>query len=511
MRRESWQKGVAMSIALLLILLIIVVFTPSFSAVKLSPGTPNKSSVTKNTIIIFNNVNLTIRSTEAIPVNYLMFRIFRSNDNSMIAQVNFSIFGKKISDTPTDAFTMMNVTNTSNLPYNSTWGYGHDEETNNSRTFNYGYGYGPSGSFDLSILYKIAYTTQIIGTFYAKLFVNSTTYTYVSGESTEFTVQPSSSPPPSSPPGEPSSNEAPVADPDGPYIGYVNKPITFTGYHSTDDTAVTGYRWDWTNDGTYDTNWSTAANITHIYTKEGGYTLGLQVKDGENLTDSAITTVNVLTTTDNFQAPVANAAGPYSGLTYQNIQFDGSLSYGVNASIISYNWSFGDGTYSNYITAAHAYEAVGTFTVNLTIIDSNNLQAMDITTVTIELDANRNNISDIMDQTIGADITLSDLHTLVIGGSMYYLVDTNHDDIYDILYNPTTNTKNNLGQQNGKQLIDINIDGQWDYLYDPALDSITPYQVTTSLLDSWWISVFISIIICMMLLVSVWLYKTGRI
>jgi PKD repeat protein len=509
MRRESLQKGVAMSIALSLILLIIIVFTPSFSAVKLSPGTPNKSSVTKNTIIIFNNVNLTIRSTEAIPVTYLIFRIFRSSDDSMVAQVNFSIFGTEISDTPTGTFTMMNVTNTSSLPYNSTWGYGHDEETNTSHTFNYGYGYGPSGSFDLSIVYRIAYTTHITGTFYAKLFVNSTTYTYVSGESTAFTV--SSPPPPSTPGGPPSSNEAPVADADGPYIGYVNTPITVTGADSTDDTAVTGYRWDWTNDGTYDTNWSTAAMTTHIFTQEGGYTVRLQVRDSENLTDSAITTVNVLATSSNYQAPVADAISPSSGLTHQNIQFDGSHSYGFNASIVNYTWAFDDGTHGYDVLSTHAYETNGTFTVTLTITDSHNLQAMDIITVTIEPDENRNGIPDIMDHTIGADITQDDIRPVSLNGVLYYLVDTNADDIYDTLYNPTTNTKNNLGQQDDKQLIDINIDGHWDYLYDPTFGTITPYTVATSLFDAWWISVLISIVILVAILMVSWAYMTGRI
>ena len=472
MRRELIQKGIALGITLSLVILIIAVFTPSYSAVKLSPGTPNKSSVMKNTEIIFNNVSLTIRSQEAIPVNYLLFKIFRISDNGLVAQVNFSIFGKELSDTPIGAFTMMNITNTSNLPYQFGGSYyGYDEETGvNVTGFDHGYGYSV---VNLSILYKISYTTHIAGTFYAKLFVNSTNHTYASA-SIAFTVNEQSSPPPGG--GGGGGNEPPVADAGGPYTGYVYKPITFSGSKSTDDTGVTGYRWDWTNDGVYDTNWSTVAITTHSYDSEGVYTLRLQVKDNENLTGTSTTTVNVTMTTDDFRAPVAEAAGPYTSLTYQSIHFDGSNSYGINASITYYLWAFGDGTYGYNVTSTHAYETAGAYTVVLTVTDSNNLIAIDTTTATIELDANRNNISDVMDQAIGANITQTDLHSLTIGGSLYYLVDTNHDGSYDTFYNPTTNTKNILGQQQGKQLIDVNGDGIWDFVYDPIYGTTSPYK-----------------------------------
>jgi PKD repeat protein len=506
MRREPLQKGIAISIALLLIFLIIIVFIPSFSAVKLSPGTPNKSSVTINTIIIFNDVNLTIRSNEAIPVDYLNFRVFRSNDNSMVAQLNFSILGTKRSETPAGAFTMMNVTNTSDLTYNSTWGFGKNETSNTNQTFNHGYGYGPTGSYDMTILYRIEYTTQFTGTFYAKLFVNSTNYTYVSAESSPFTVNPPPPPGGGGGGGDRSSNEAPVADAGGPYRGYVNTPITFSGSKSTDDTEITGYRWDWTNDGIYDTDWSTVAITTHTYLSKGIYTLRLQVKDTENLTASNTTTVNITTITNDTKAPVADAAGPYKSLTYQNIHFDGSNSHGNNASIISYLWSFGDGTYGYNVTATHAYETAGTFTVNLTVTDSNNLIAIDGTTATIELDANRNNISDALDEAIGVNITQADLHSLTIDGTLCYLFDTNHDGIYDYFYNSATKTKTVLGQQQGKYLIDVNGDGKWEYIYDPAYDTISPFNYENTSSEIPWMYVGLIVFIVAIIVVIVLFY-----
>jgi len=45
-------------------------------------------------------------------------------------------------------------------------------------------------------------------------------------------------------------------------------------------------RWDWENDGTYDTDWSTTKTATHQYSAGGIYVIKLQVSDQEGLTDS---------------------------------------------------------------------------------------------------------------------------------------------------------------------------------------------------------------------------------
>ena len=472
-KKDQWQKGVAVAITLSLIILIIIVFTPTYAAVKLSPGTPNTTSVIKNTNIVFCYANLTIRSTEAIPVDYLLFTINQSSNDFMIAYVMFTLDGTKLSESPLGAFTIQTLTNTSAIPYHSEGNYTvEDEETGNITQYNYGYG---DCGVNLSILYNITYKTHVTGIFYARFFVNSILHTYTSGHSVAFTVKEQSGgggsePPPSS------DNDPPVADAGGPYTGYVNKPITVSGAESTDDAEVTGYRWDWTNDGVYDTDWSTVAITSHSYPTEGTYTLRLEVKDEENLTDSSTTTVNVTTTTNEFQAPIAEAAGPYKGLTFQDILFDGSQSHGISANITYYLWSFGDGTYGYNATTTHAYQTSGTYNVILTVTDANNLIAIDVTTATIELDANRNGVSDELDRAIGVDITSADLRALMINGSLCYLVDINHDGSFDNIYNSVTKIKTDLGQQQENLLIDINGDGKWEYIYNPAYNTISPYR-----------------------------------
>jgi parallel beta-helix repeat protein len=309
----------------------------------------------------------------------------------------------------------------------------------------------------------------------------------------------------------PAEGEAPIAEAGGPYSGYVNQTITFNAGLSSDDVQIVGYRWDWTNDGTWDTNWLLLSKTTHVYSTPGNYTVNLQVQDEEDLRDNDTAIVIVIMGGSQQQAPVADAAGPYHGLTYQNIQFNGSKSYAIATNIVNYTWVFGDGTYGYGASPMHSYESAGTFTVILTVTDSNTLQAIDTTLATILLDANRNNISDVIDEAIGADITSDDLRGVTIAGVLYYLVDTDHDGRSDAFYNPLTNKKTMLGIQDDKQLIDLDGDGKWDYLYNPALGVTEPYIEIVTPLNTPWIGITISVIIFVVILLIVWLYKSGRV
>jgi hypothetical protein len=95
------------------------------------------------------------------------------------------------------------------------------------------------------------------------------------------------------------AGKQPVADAGGPYTGAPNQNITFDGSKSTDsDGTIVGYRWDWTNDGTYDTDWLTTKTTTHAYSVVGKYTVNLQVKDNTNATSTDTATVDIIVDTD---------------------------------------------------------------------------------------------------------------------------------------------------------------------------------------------------------------------
>jgi chitodextrinase len=286
--RELKKKIVAFGMTVSLIVLIFLVLTPPpVIAVKLNPGTPSSPTtpIYPGTIITFNHVNLTIRGPEAIPVDYLNFSIFNTN-NLEIAHVKFFINGTKIlPDYPLGKFTVDNETNTSNLPYNSSGShYGYDEQSGQNITgFGYGYGYG-AGTTALTILYTITYTTQTTGTFYAKLFVNSTNHTYASGQSTSFTVLSQPTPPP------PSSGETPTANTGGPYTGVVGTPVHFDGSKSTAVTGrtITSYSWSFGDGTTY-----AGVKLTHTYTTAKTYTVRLTVTDSTGASGTASTTATI--------------------------------------------------------------------------------------------------------------------------------------------------------------------------------------------------------------------------
>ena len=117
MRDGFWKKGVGFGVALLLVVLILSVLV-SASEVKLSTGAPNDTKVSVGDTIFFSDVSLKIRKAEVIPVDHLVFVIFNQWNDEGVASVNFSLRGDEIprSD-PAGAFTVANVTDTSNLPY----------------------------------------------------------------------------------------------------------------------------------------------------------------------------------------------------------------------------------------------------------------------------------------------------------------------------------------------------------------------------------------------------------
>ncbi len=67
--------------------------------------------------------------------------------------------------------------------------------------------------------------------------------------------------------------------------------------------------------------------------------------------------------------PVAHAGGPYSGVQYSDVQFDGSGSYDLNGDPMTYSWNFGDGNTGTGISPSHTYVSDGIFDVTLVVND----------------------------------------------------------------------------------------------------------------------------------------------
>jgi chitodextrinase len=70
-------------------------------------------------------------------------------------------------------------------------------------------------------------------------------------------------------------------------------------------------------------------------------------------------------------APTADgtAGEPYKGFIGEILHFDGSRSYDRDGTIVSWHWSFGDGTTANGSVVTHIYTEAGAYTVLLTVTD----------------------------------------------------------------------------------------------------------------------------------------------
>jgi PKD repeat protein len=82
--------------------------------------------------------------------------------------------------------------------------------------------------------------------------------------------------------------------------------------------------------------------------------------------------------------PVAAAsATPATGDAPLNVQFSSAQSSDPDGSIVGHHWDFGDGTTSTAANPAHTYNAVGQYTVTLTVTDNSGLT--DDTSLTVSV------------------------------------------------------------------------------------------------------------------------------
>ena len=183
---------------------------------------------------------------------------------------------------------------------------------------------------------------------------------------------------------EPEENIPPVANITAPDIGYVNQNIIFFGNESYDpDGFIVGYRWDFNNDGLFDTDWTPDYYFTHIYLEPGNYTVKLQVVDNYGLQNFSLHNITILELTTDKEFPIPIINGRYEGITYENVHFSSEGSHDPDGDIISYTWYFGDGNTSYEPNPIHAYSKAGYYKVVLIVTDNDNLSQADWTTASI--------------------------------------------------------------------------------------------------------------------------------
>ena len=160
--------------------------------------------------------------------------------------------------------------------------------------------------------------------------------------------------------------EHPIADAGGPYEGETGVPVQFTGMRSSDPEGdPLSYEWLFGDGAT-----GSGSLPHHIYMAPGTYAVTLTVGDGEyTATDATTATIVTIIRPEN-RAPVANAAGPYSGIIHRWIQLSATQSSDPDGDFLTFQWTFGDGQSGYGIAPVHAYVAAGTYTARVTVSDA---------------------------------------------------------------------------------------------------------------------------------------------
>jgi len=175
-----------------------------------------------------------------------------------------------------------------------------------------------------------------------------------------------------------SQNIAPTARAGQDLMIEPGQTVHFDGRGSFDpDGAIAAYAWDF-GDGTL----GEGAEVDKLYPDEGEFTVTLVVTDEDGATgeDSLVVTVRVPPP----NVPPVAAAGPdVDGFVGIPITFDGRGSTDEDGQIVSYAWNFGDGQTAQGPVVSHFYEALGSYTVTLTVTDDRAGQASDVAEVEI--------------------------------------------------------------------------------------------------------------------------------
>ncbi len=114
----------------------------------------------------------------------------------------------------------------------------------------------------------------------------------------------------------------------------------------------------------------------------GNYAVTITVTDGLASTPGSFT----LQVTANNRPPVANAGGPYSGVTGVPITLNGGGSTDPDAGqTLTYAWNFGDGSTGSGVTPVHIYTHSGDFIIGLVVTDNGNPPLSSSATSTVRI------------------------------------------------------------------------------------------------------------------------------
>ena len=158
--------------------------------------------------------------------------------------------------------------------------------------------------------------------------------------------------------------QGPTADFSGdPTSGYSPLTVLFTNLSTAGDTTISGYSWDFGDGGM-----SSEVSPTHTYENSGVYTVSLTVTD-----DNGIVSNQTADDYINVMEPVVITADfsgtPTVGMPPLFVEFSDMSVPSTGFELTSWAWDFGDGATSTDQNPSHTFEALGEYTVSLTVTD----------------------------------------------------------------------------------------------------------------------------------------------
>ena len=155
-----------------------------------------------------------------------------------------------------------------------------------------------------------------------------------------------------------------------PATGNINTQFAFdaSGCSDAEDSpSMLVVRWDWENNGEWDTDWSSNKTLFHQFDQQGDYTVAMEVKDSDGLFDYDTHQVTVTSSGGGNAGPdAAFTASPVSGIAPLTVNFTDKSSN----SPTNWQWDFGDGGMSTRQNPSHTYYTSGTYSVGLFVTNS---------------------------------------------------------------------------------------------------------------------------------------------
>ncbi len=173
------------------------------------------------------------------------------------------------------------------------------------------------------------------------------------------------------------TNTAPDADFSiEPEVGNISTNFIFDASDSSDyedDSSNLSVRWDWENDGTWDTEWNTTKVAIHKFMDIGLFEVKLEVKDSRNSTGTWTIWVEVFNENPNADFTIAPSSGNVSISFSFNGTYSTDLEDAQNVLQIRWDWendSVWDTDWDTTKTATHQYSIPDDYTVKMEVKDS---------------------------------------------------------------------------------------------------------------------------------------------